>query len=56
MLRKLLLDQDGQAMTEYGLILAVLVVLLVTIPGLIADKIVEIYQGFLGIFEINQDL
>ncbi|MBB6455115.1 Flp pilus assembly pilin Flp [Salirhabdus euzebyi] len=56
-MKTFLLDQDGQGMTEYGLILAVIaVVIVVAIPGRVVEAILGIYESFLGVFEARKTL
>ncbi len=43
-LKRLYSEEDGQALTEYGLVLAIVVIAVIVILGLLKDKIVAMFQ------------
>lgn len=48
-LKALVVGEEGQGMTEYGLVLGLIAVAVVTVLALLREEIIEMFQGVLDI-------
>ena len=48
-IRKFFKEESGQGMTEYGLIIALVAVLLIGTLGLFKDRLVKMFQGIINL-------
>lgn len=47
LLKKLFNDESGQALSEYGLVLGIVVIAVIVTLGLLKDKIIAMFQKIL---------
>lgn len=48
-LKALVVGEEGQGMTEYGLVLGLIAVAVVTVLAFLREEIIEMFQGVLDI-------
>ncbi|GGG00592.1 Flp family type IVb pilin [Paenibacillus abyssi] len=54
-MKSLIMEEEGQAMTEYGLILGLVAVAVVAILVLLRDEIISIFQGVVSSVQGSED-
>lgn len=48
MLKKLVVEEEGQGMTEYGLVLGVIAIAVIAILGTLRDEITTMFEDVVG--------
>ena len=48
MLKRFFYEEDGQGMVEYGLIIALVAIAVITVLGLLGDQLVAVFKSITG--------
>ena len=48
MLKRFFYEEDGQGMVEYGLIIALVAIAVITVLGLLGDQLVAVFESITG--------